>query len=146
MSTPQPKLRNEERDFGLASRVASSTTARFFSQDGTFTVHREELSWFQSMSHSHTLHWTVVHPIREGSPMHGMSAEHLAAADAEFVILLTPTDETFSQTVHARTSYKCTDVVYSAKFSDMFLPPVNGRPTVDIYRLHDIEPAELPRG
>jgi len=52
------------------------------------------------------LHWAIVHPIDESSPLHGMSEQEFAAADAEVLILLTALDETFSQTVHTRSSYK----------------------------------------
>src|ERR1022692_2739902 len=91
------------------------------------------------------LHWVVVHPIDENSPLYGWTQEQLSQSDAEFTILLTATDETFSQTVHARSSYKTAELVWGAKFSDMFLPPIDGVPAVDLRRIHDIERAELPK-
>ena len=51
------------------------------------------------------LHWTLVHPIDESSPLAGLCGKDCLEADAELLILLTGTDETFSQTVHARSSY-----------------------------------------
>jgi len=91
------------------------------------------------------LHWVVVHPIDENSPLYGWTQEQLSQSDAEFTILLTATDETFSQTVHSRSSYKTAELVWGYKFSDMFLPPIDGVPAVDLRRIHDIERAELPK-
>ena len=58
------------------------------------------------------LSWTIVHPIDEKSPMFGMTAQELAERDAEFLVLLSGIDETFSQLVHARTSYKPAEIVF----------------------------------
>lgn len=91
------------------------------------------------------LHWVVVHPIDEKSPLYGWNEEQLSQSDAEFTILLTAVDETFSQTVHARSSYKTSELVWGAKFSDMFLRAIDGVPAVDIRRIHDVERAELPK-
>jgi inward rectifier potassium channel len=85
------------------------------------------------------LHWVVVHPIDEGSPLHGQTPESLEAADAEFLILLSAVDETFSQTVHARSSYKWNEVVWGAKFADMFVRTDDGTVAVDMRRLHWVE-------
>ena len=85
------------------------------------------------------LHWTIVHPIDEKSPLFGVSQKELEESDAEFAILLTGIDETFSQSVHSRSSYKHDEVVVGAKFRDMFLPTENGVVRVDLRRLSDIE-------
>jgi len=88
------------------------------------------------------LHWVIVHPIDEKSPLFGVTKESLEESDAEFLILLTGVDETFSQTVHARSSYKDTEVIWNAKFTDMFDPPDGDRISIDIRRLHEIERLE----
>jgi len=68
------------------------------------------------------LHWVVVHPIDEESPLHGVTQEEFDNCDAEFLILLTAYDETFSQTVHVRSSYKGTEVRWGARFSNHYCP------------------------
>jgi inward rectifier potassium channel len=90
------------------------------------------------------LHWVVVHPIDPGSPLHGLTREQFVAAAPEVYVMLTAVDETFSQTVYARSSYRCDEVAWGARFADMFVDPVEGRVAVDVRRLHEIEPAELP--
>jgi inward rectifier potassium channel len=87
------------------------------------------------------LHWVIVHPIDESSPLHGMSEQEFTAADAEVLILLTALDETFSQTVHTRSSYKPQEVVWGAKFADMFHDSPDGRVSIDVAKLHQVEKA-----
>jgi len=87
------------------------------------------------------LSWTVVHPIREGSPLHRLTAEELLASDAEFLVLLQGFDETFSQTVHVRTSYRAEEVVFGARFASMFDQDdaAPGEIAVDLRKLNDVE-------
>jgi inward rectifier potassium channel len=88
------------------------------------------------------LHWVVVHPIEDGSPLKGVTPEEFAAADSEVLILLTAMDETFFQTVHVRSSYKPDEIAWGARFADMFLPTAeDGRVGIDLRKLHDLEPA-----
>jgi len=90
------------------------------------------------------LSWTIVHPIDESSPLWGMTEEELRHSDAEFFATLQAIDETFSQQVHSRTSYKPAEIVWGARFADVFVRRA-GRPLgIDISRLHDHHPAELP--
>jgi len=97
------------------------------------TLERDKVSFF-------SLSWTIVHPIDESSPMHGLTEHDLLESDAEFLILLTGIDETFSQTVHARSSYKADEVVWNVKFGDIYNPPTpTGRLTIDVRKLHSIE-------
>ncbi|HEX8638797.1 MAG TPA: hypothetical protein VF692_12080, partial [Pyrinomonadaceae bacterium] len=46
------------------------------------------------------LSWTIVHPIDENSPLYGLTEADLIKSDAEILILLTATDETFAAVVH----------------------------------------------
>lgn len=90
------------------------------------------------------LAWTIVHPIDATSPLFGLDADALRAQDGEFLILLNGFDETFSQTVHTRSSYKAEEVVWGARFSSIFNPPrEDGTISVDIRKLHDIERVPL---
>jgi inward rectifier potassium channel len=89
------------------------------------------------------LSWTIVHPIDETSPLYGMSAEDLRKSRGEFLVLLTGFDETFSQTVNARSSYLPEEVVWNARFADIFNRPADdGLLTIDVRKLHSIELVE----
>jgi inward rectifier potassium channel len=89
------------------------------------------------------LHWVVVHPIDARSPLRGFSQESLAASDPEIVCLITADDETFAQTVHARTSYDRHDIVWGARFRDMYVGDVD-HVAVDLGRLHEFDPVAAP--
>ena len=89
------------------------------------------------------LSWTIVHPIDEKSPMFGMTHDDLVRRDAEFLILLAGMDETFSQTVHARSSYKAAEVVYGHRFVNIYNPMDDqGVVSIDVRKLSNTEPAE----
>ena len=91
------------------------------------------------------LSWTIVHPIDEESPLWGATAEDLEAWDAEFLILFSGIDETFSQTVYTRSSYKHQEILWGARFLNLFNPPKpDGVLSIDIGRLHDVERTPPP--
>jgi inward rectifier potassium channel len=87
-----------------------------------------------------TLSWTIVHPIDKNSPMWALTKKDLLDADAEVLILLTGTDDTLSQTVHSRSSYKADEIVWGAKFANMFLrTEAAGIIGMNLNRIHEIE-------
>ena len=90
------------------------------------------------------LTWTIVHPIDEKSPLHGMTERDLLGCDSEFLVMLNGFDETFSQTVHTRSSYRGDEVVWGARFKSIFNPPkADGTLSVDIRKLHDLDRVPL---
>lgn len=116
-----------------------------FEKDGDRRVRRfEALTLERPKVAFFPLAWTVVHPIDEASPLAGRTHQDLLAQDAEFLILLKAHDETFAQTVHARSSYKASEVVWGGKFVTVFAQPGPGEEmTVDLSRLHEIERVKL---
>jgi len=66
------------------------------------------------------MQWVVVHPLDRSSPLRGLTREDLHASEAEILILITAVDETFAQTVHTRTSYRYDEVIWNARFRDMY--------------------------
>jgi inward rectifier potassium channel len=90
------------------------------------------------------LSWTIVHPIDDTSPMFGWSHADLVRTDAEFLILISGIDETFAQTVHARSSYKPEEILFGKKFKSMYNPVApDGTNSINVSRLSDIEDAPL---
>jgi inward rectifier potassium channel len=87
-----------------------------------------------------SLSWTVVHPINEESPLWQLTAADVSARQAEILILLTGIDETFSQVVHARSSYGAEEIVWQAKFANIYnKPEKDGVVSIDLRRLHEFE-------
>lgn len=88
------------------------------------------------------LSWTIVHPIDRSSPLAGKTPEELERTQTEILVLLSGIDETFEQTVHARSSYRSDEIVWNARFRSMFLTAGSGsRVSVDVTRIHETEPA-----
>ncbi|HWY11987.1 MAG TPA: ion channel [Bacteroidia bacterium] len=63
-----------------------------------------------------TLSWTIVHPIDEKSPIYNVNKEELVKRDAELIILIKAINDTYSQTVYSRMSYKAHEFEEFAKF------------------------------
>ena len=92
------------------------------------------------------LTWTVVHPIDETSPLYGKTQEDLAKSQAEFLILIKGFDDTFSQTVHSRYSYRHEDLVWGAKFAPAFDVNAHGELVLDLPRVSSYQetPLQIP--
>jgi inward rectifier potassium channel len=92
------------------------------------------------------LAWTIVHPIDADSPLRDYRGpDDLVNCDSEFLVLLNGFDETFSQQVHTRSSYKGEELVWGARFRSLFNPPEpDGTISIDISKLHEIDPAPMP--
>lgn len=91
------------------------------------------------------LSWTIVHPIDETSPLHGLTPESLMECQSELLILLSGIDDISFQRVHTRSSYKPDEIVWGARFANLFVAPKpDGILRVDLNRLHEIERVELP--
>jgi len=90
------------------------------------------------------LSWTLVHPINEKSPLWGKTQNDFINEDMEVLIYFRAYDETFSNSVHFRLSYKATELVWGAKFILNF-EEVAGGPTIHhLNRVSDYEKADLP--
>jgi inward rectifier potassium channel len=88
------------------------------------------------------LSWTIVHPIDQNSPMWGMTRDDLIERDAEFLVLLSGVDETFSQHVHARTSYKPREIAFGERFRNIYNPVrSDGTVSINVRLLGETEPA-----
>jgi inward rectifier potassium channel len=110
--------------------TATGSTARKFYE---LPLERQRVVFFP-------LSWTVVHPIDASSPMWGLTREDLLRAEAELLVLLIATDETISATVHSRSSYQADEIVWGARFANMFLRSESeGIIGMNLDRIHDIE-------
>jgi inward rectifier potassium channel len=115
----------------LVSRFETNASGTSVRRYYALRTERESVVFFP-------LSWTIVHTIDQESPLHGITEDELCASGAEFLILLTGMDETFSQVVNARSSYRANEVVWDAKFTDIFVYDPEGRMAgVDMKRFHD---------
>ncbi|RNL51784.1 ion channel [Pedobacter jejuensis] len=83
-----------------------------------------------------SLNWTLVHPINEDSPIFNKTLDDLKAAEVEIFVIIKAFDDTFSQTIHTRTSYQDEDIEMDAKFKMMHYHNEVGKTVLD-YSLFD---------
>lgn len=126
----------------LSARVLLSRRKRHDDEAREFVplkLERERVTFFP-------LAWTIVHPIDADSPLRDfLNATDLARCESEFLILLNGFDETFSQTVHTRSSYRGDEIVWGARFKPMFNPPgPRGSISIDVRKIDEIERVPLP--
>lgn len=81
--------------------------------------------------------WTVNHPIDENSPLYGKTREDLLEGKAEFLVLIKGFDDTFSTNVHSRLSYTADELVWGAKFVNIFGKDEEGNGTVALNRISE---------
>jgi len=98
-------------------------------------LERSSVVFFPSM-------WTVVHPIENGSPIYGMDMSELKENDVEIIIMLKAFDESFSQTVYSRSSYKAAEFKWGEKF--VYINEIqDGAIQIDVSRINETEKAEI---
>lgn len=83
--------------------------------------------------------WTVVHPITSSSPLWKQTLVTLAADDAELLVVLRATDDASQGQIHARSSYKASELVWNARFQPIHSKDSAGHLRVDVARLSHVE-------
>lgn len=109
--------------------VAGKNTRRFY----PLPLERNEVSIL-------SLNWTLVHPITEESPFYQKTLKDLQSAEVEVLVLLKAFDETFSQTVHTRTSYQDEQIEIEKKFEKMYFHNEEGKLILDYSKLNSLIP------
>lgn len=84
------------------------------------------------------LTWTIVHPIDPASPLSGKSAEELASKSAEIMVLLRGFDDTFSQVVNSRSSYRFDEILWGYRFAPAFHNDENGHLVLDLSKMDHV--------
>jgi inward rectifier potassium channel len=114
--------------------------ARFVEQDGKTVRRFDPLELERRRIAFFPLSWTAVHPIDERSPLYNLTEADLVKSDAEILILITATDETFASIVHTRSSYKPDEVKFRSKFVSIYNEVQDGEPlSININKLSQIE-------
>lgn len=91
------------------------------------------------------LTWTVVHPIDASSPLAGKSRADLERLQAEVLILIRGYDDSFTQVVNTRYSYRWEEVEWSARFAPAFEIAPGGHIVLDLDRISATVPAGTPK-
>jgi len=84
--------------------------------------------------------WSVLHPIDSHSPLHGATAESLAAEEVELQVLLVGLDDTSMQTIHASHRYYANQILFDSKHVDILTETADGALELDLRKFHDVVP------
>ncbi|MBU6297280.1 MAG: ATP-sensitive inward rectifier potassium channel 10 [Alphaproteobacteria bacterium] len=100
----------------------------------------EELKLVRAKTPLFALSWTVMHRIDDTSPLYGATQDALVHRQVELIALLSGTDDTLSETIYARHSYRPHQIRWNHRFVDVLCVDPRGRRVVDLRRFHDTEP------
>jgi len=130
---------NQRRNRIVEAEVSLTLVRDVRTSDGRRIRRFETLPTLRAKSPIFVLTWQIMHRIDEHSPLLGETAQSLARARVELVVVLKGLDETFAQTIHARTSYTPDEVVWDARLVDIISEAPDGRRVIDFTHFHDIE-------
>jgi len=134
------RVANERNNHIIGAEVELCLFMRETTKEGQNMRRIYDLPLIRSHTPMLLLTWLIFHPIREGSPFFGHTAESLGQADFALVATIKGLDETISQTVHANHAYRQADIHWGYRFRDMFTEDATtGRSSIDLTRIHDIQ-------
>ncbi|MEL7222131.1 MAG: ion channel [Bacteroidota bacterium] len=84
------------------------------------------------------LNWTIVHLIKEDSPILGWEPRDFTKNQAEMIVFLEGFDESFGQKIHVSSSYTCREIRWKARFLPMYYP-ARERTVLNLDAIHDFE-------
>ncbi|HXJ38179.1 MAG TPA: ion channel [Bryobacteraceae bacterium] len=128
-----------QRSNNLMELEATVILVQIVPKNGSMERRIEYLSLERDKVQMFPLTWTIVHPIDESSPLRGATPESLAQQQTEFIVLMKGFDETFSQTVHTRFSYRAHELVWNAKFVPAFQVAPEGHYILELDRVSDFQ-------
>lgn len=88
--------------------------------------------------------WTVVHPIDADSPLYGKQKADFDKSSMEIMVLVKAFDDTFSQNVHSRFSYKEHELITGAKFIPVLNHTPRGTITINLAKISEYSLIDLP--
>jgi inward rectifier potassium channel len=125
------QLLEVEANVTLSMKKANSDLRDFYQLE----LERPKVVFFPSI-------WTVVHPINTESPLYKLTETEAHEKDVEFIIMIKAFDESFSQTVYSRSSYKASELRWGEKFVHVIESHSNGV-TVDVGRIDETEKVKM---
>jgi inward rectifier potassium channel len=128
----------------LSDVQARVSLALFETNDGVRTREFYQLDLERDSVEFFTLHWTVVHPITERSPLRGFTPDKLREAEAELLVSVNAHEERFSTRVISRSSYLWDEIRWDAKFASIFVSAPDGIIAIDVERIDRLD--RLPDG
>jgi inward rectifier potassium channel len=134
------RVGNERRGsiVGTEFRLTFTRTAR--TAEGMTIYRLEELPLVRARAPALSRSWNVMHRIVEGSPLHGLDAEQVAALEGELQLEVVGVDDTSLQPVHARHTWFAGSVAWGARLADVLSETPEGDVILDLRNFHEVVP------
>ncbi len=132
---------NQRHNLILEAHVRVAITRTEISTEGRVMRRFRDLAVERRDNLTFALSWTVLHPIDELSPLFGLSEEDIAHGDFNIIVVMTGTDESFSQPVYARHSYQNSDIRWNKQFVDILSAGKAGEVVMNYDNFHEVEDA-----
>ena len=126
--------------------IISNATARLWvfkdmvSMEGQSFRRFYELALIRNESPALALSWTLFHILDEASPLYGLDADALAAANVSLAVVVSGYDVVAAQTVHARKFYEHLKIRFGHRYAEILGTMEDGRLRVDYGMFHQTIP------
>lgn len=131
------RMANQRSNEIVKASLTASLWRRELTPEGHKFAKLHDVKFERDTTPVFSLTWTAIHVIDEKSPLYGISPE--SGDRFEIIVILTGLDATFSQSIHARTSYTCDEIIWNARFTDVIFDLPDGRRAVDLTKFHQVE-------
>ena len=131
------RVANERLNQIVEAYMTLTLTKNETSLEGETSRRFYEMKLERNYSPLFALSWTIRHFIDEGSPLFGLNAEQMEKEQVAIFASLTWIDETFSQTITARSVYRWDEIAYGKRFQDI-LQWQNNKMHINLKRIHDV--------
>ena len=132
------RVANQRGNQIMEAEITVSLAHQHVTQEGLVMRRFDNLNLIRRSTPLFALSWTVMHPIGEDSPLHGASRASLIEQQAELVVLVSGTDETYGAKIYARHSYIPHEIHWNKRFADILSLGADGRRILDLRRFHDV--------
>jgi len=140
MPTLMFRAANQRGNQILNASITVTFAYRATTREGIVMRRFDDLKLVRARTSLFALSWTVMHRIDDTSPLYATTRDALVDNQVELIALLSGTDDTLSETIYARHSYKPDHIRWNHRFADVLSLDARGRRVVNLRRFHDTEP------
>ncbi len=140
------RVANQRGNQIMEAEISVSLARQHVTREGLVMRRFDEMKLVRKSTPLFALSWTVMHVIDENSPLRAATRASLIEEQAEIVVLLSGTDETYGEKIYARHSYIPHNIHWNKRFTDILSMGPNGRRILDLGRFHDVYDLEPPSG
>jgi inward rectifier potassium channel len=138
------RVGNERRGSIVGAEFRLNFARTLKTAEGMKIYRFEELPLVRARAAALSRAWAVMHQIGEGSPLHGLDAEKLAAVEGELQLEVVGIDDTSLQPVHALHTCFAGSVAWGTRLADVLSDAPNGDIVLDLRQFHEVVPSTSP--